>query len=194
MDARIGQGLFLLGLVVFIAIRAPHDRRRADAGFGPLRIGLVERLILPLLMLGMVVLPLLAIFTPWLGAADLPFTGWQATGGSALLAAGLWLFHRSHADLGRNWSPMVQIREGHQLVVEGVYRWIRHPMYSSFLLYGAAQALLLANWIAGPSFLIAAMLLTAARLGTEERTMAAEFGEAYREYARRTKRMIPGVW
>lgn len=194
MDARIGQGLFLLGLVVFIAIRAPHDRRRVGAGFGPVRIALAERLVLSVLMLGMVVLPLLAIFTPWLGAADLPFTGWHATGGSALLVAGLWLFHRSHADLGRNWSPVVQVRVGHQLVVGGVYRWIRHPMYASFLLYGAAQALLLANWIAGPSFLIAAMLLLAVRLPAEERTMATEFGEAYRDYAGRTKRLIPGVW
>lgn len=191
---RIGQGVFLVGLVVFIAIRAPHDRRRLEAGFGPLRIPLAERLVLSLLMLGMVALPALAIFTPWLAAADLPFTAWQAAGGSALLVGGLWLFHRSHADLGRNWSPVVQVRAGHELVVGGVYRWIRHPMYASCLLYGAAQGLLLANWIAGPSFFIAALLLLAVRLRVEERTMAAEFGEAYLEYARQTKRLIPGVW
>jgi protein-S-isoprenylcysteine O-methyltransferase Ste14 len=38
----------------------------------------------------------------------------------------VWLFWRSHADLGRNWSPSLELREGHELVTEGVYRYVRH--------------------------------------------------------------------
>jgi protein-S-isoprenylcysteine O-methyltransferase Ste14 len=47
------------------------------------------------------------------------------------LVIGLWLFYRSHADLGTNWSITLEIREQHRLITQGVYRRIRHPMYSA---------------------------------------------------------------
>ena len=70
------------------------------------------------------------------------------------LAPALLLFWRSHANLGRNWSPSLQLREGHALVTRNtyrhIYRHIRHPIYESQWLWNIAQALLLRNWITGP--------------------------------------------
>lgn len=60
----------------------------------------------------------------------------HSIGGVVCLAVGLWLFYRSHADLSTNWSVTLELRENHQLITHGVYRSIRHPMYSAFLLYG----------------------------------------------------------
>ena len=70
------------------------------------------------------------------------------------MLAALWLFWRSHADLGQNWSVSLEIRKDHRIVQHGVYRLIRHPMYASIWLWSIAQALLLANWLAGWSAVV----------------------------------------
>ncbi|MCL6613199.1 MAG: hypothetical protein K6U03_01040 [Firmicutes bacterium] len=58
-----------------------------------------------------------------------------------------------------------------QLVTQGIYGTIRHPMYASQLLWGIAQALLLQNWIAGPAGLAAFLPLYLVRVPREERMM-----------------------
>jgi len=57
-----------------------------------------------------------------------------------------------------------------------------------------SAALVLPNWIAGPAYLVSMLLLIGFRLGPEERLMHAEFGPAYEDYTRHSKRLIPGVW
>jgi protein-S-isoprenylcysteine O-methyltransferase Ste14 len=141
-----------------------------------------------------ILLPLLFIATPLLSFADYPLRPLAFESGLALLGAGLWLFHRSHAVLGTNWSENLELRENHQLVTFGIYKSIRNPMYTALFLYAFAQTLLLANWIAGPCFLVQLMLMVVLRLRAEERMMSEKFGQAYEEYAKRTKRLIPGVW
>ena len=107
---------------------------------------------------------------------------------------GLWLFYRSHADLGTNWSLTLEMREGHQLITYGVYRGVRHPMYSALALYSVGQALVIPNWVAGLSNLVAFAVLFALRVGAEERMMAQQFGNEYAAYTARTKRLLPRVW
>ena len=114
--------------------------------------------------------------------------------GVMCLVIGLWLFYRSHADLGRNWSISLEIREQHRLLTLGVYRRIRHPMYSALALYSIGQALVIPNWVAGPSNLIAFAILLTLRVHAKERMMIREFGDEYALYSARTKRLIPGVW
>jgi protein-S-isoprenylcysteine O-methyltransferase Ste14 len=89
---------------------------------------------------------------------------------------------------------LLEVQENHQLITEGVYRRIRHPMYSSLLIYATGHALLVPNYIAGPAFVVAMISLIAYRLSAEERMMVEEFGEDYREYCRRTKLLIPGLF
>ena len=88
----------------------------------------------------------------------------------------------------------LEVREKHQLVTQGVYRALRHPMYSALLLYSLGQALVVPNWIVGSSYAVAMSLLVAFRLGPEERMMLEEFGKDYEAYTVRTKRLIPGIW
>jgi len=63
---------------------------------------------------------------------------------------------------------------------------MRHPMYTSFFISGFVQALLLANWIAGPAALVAVALRVFVRVPNEERMMIAPFGNDYRDSLRRT--------
>ncbi|PIE06360.1 MAG: hypothetical protein CSA74_12935 [Rhodobacterales bacterium] len=103
----------------------------------------------------------------------------------------MWLFWRSHVDLGGNWSYLLELREGHQLVTHGLYARIRHPMYAAFLLFGLTQALLINNWIAGPSGLISIAILFGPRMLHEEAMMRDRFGAEYDAYCARTPRLIP---
>jgi protein-S-isoprenylcysteine O-methyltransferase Ste14 len=159
------------------------------------RVNGSERALLGLLPVGMFFVPAVYALTPWLDEADYRLSpeakGWIGGLGAAILAFALWLFWRSHADLGRNWSPSLQLREEHQLVTAGVYRYIRHPMYASQWLWSVAQPLLLQNWIAGWGGLLLFLPLYVLRVPREEHMMLAQFGEAYRAYMRRTGRILP---
>ena len=141
--------------------------------------------------IGLVFLPLIYLLTSWLDFADYHLPTWAAWVGGAVFAVAVWLLWKSHVDLGRHWSPLLEIREGHALVTEGVYRHIRHPMYAAHWLWGVAQALLLQNWIVGPSLLVCFIPLYLLRVPREEGMMVEGFGEEYRSYVKRTGRVIP---
>jgi protein-S-isoprenylcysteine O-methyltransferase Ste14 len=134
------------------------------------------------------------VATPLLRAADFASHPASFVAGLALYGTGLVLLYRSHRDLADQWSISLEIREEHALVTKGVYRRVRHPMYLALLLYGAGQALVLPNFVAGPAYLAATVALVALRMAPEERMMAETFGPSYREYAARTPRLLPGVW
>ena len=187
--------VYFLGMLAEMAIRIPHERRRRQTMMVLDRVDWSERSLLGLMFAGMFFIPLIYTFTSRLDGADyrLPQEARGPTGGvgTAVLTIAVWLFWRSHADLGRNWSPSLQLREGHELVTEGVYRSVRHPMYASMWLWGVAQTLLLQNWIAGWASLVSFLPLYLLRVPREERMMLEEFEEEYRAYMRRTGRIIP---
>jgi protein-S-isoprenylcysteine O-methyltransferase Ste14 len=126
--------------------------------------------------------------------AEFPLLTAPLIAGVLCLAIGLWLFYRSHADLGKNWSVTLEVHEDHRLVTQGVYRRIRHPMYLALGLYSIGQALIIPNWVAGPANLVAFAILFAFRIRAEERMMIDRFGADYAAYSARTSRLIPGVW
>ena len=159
------------------------------------QVGALERALVSQLFVGIVLVPAIYASTSWLDRANyrLPPEAQRSLGGvgAILMTLSIWLFWRSHADLGRNWSPSLQLREGHELVTEGVYRHIRHPMYASEWLWGIAQALMLQNWVAGWTGLALFTPLYVLRVPREERMMLDRFGEGYRAYMDRTGRVVP---
>lgn len=167
--------------------------RGSGKGVVARRRGLRERVLLALVALGFFS-GLTWAATPLFRFADYPLHPAAFGAGIALLLLGLWFLHRSHRDLGDNWSITLEVRHGHRLVTEGVYGHVRHPMYLALLLYGAGQALVLPNWLAGPAYLAALALLVALRIAPEERMMAAAFGASYQAYVARTRRLVPGLW
>jgi len=176
-----------------VIIRAPHGQRSRGVKVVKTRKGPLEIVLLTLAWLGFFV-PLVWVARPVLAFADYPLRPVPFVAGILCLVVGLWLFYRSHADLGTNWSITLEVREGHQLVTQGIYRRVRHPMYLALLLYSVGQALVLPNWVAGPSYLVAFGLLFALRVGREEQLMLEEFGQDYEAYMARTNRLVPGIW
>ena len=156
----------------------------ARAGIAVDRVTTSERSLVGLVSVGLFLVPAAYALTPWLDGANYRLSpeARERAGvvGTALIVAAVWLFWRSHADLGRNWSPSLQLREGHTLVTGGVYRSIRHPMYASMWLWGIGQALVLQNWIAGWAGLVSFAPLYLLRVPREEQMMleSSEVGTA----------------
>ncbi|MBL4892533.1 MAG: isoprenylcysteine carboxylmethyltransferase family protein [Rhizobiaceae bacterium] len=114
--------------------------------------------------------------------------------GAFMIMAALRLFRLTHKALGAMWSHSLDLREGHKLVTQGIYKNVRHPMYSAFWLWALAQAFLIPNWFVGFAGLVGFGTLYFLRIGQEEAMMMEEFGDEYLHYCQRTKQIIPGIY
>ena len=135
----------------------------------------------------------LYVLTPWLRAFHVNLPTWLRCLGAFIFFLGDTVFLWAHYALGRNWSPVLEIRESHELIKDGPYRYVRHPMYTALFLIGMGLALLSANWIVGGSSLGSVVLMYLVRISSEEQMMSERLGEAYREYSKRTGRLVPPV-
>jgi protein-S-isoprenylcysteine O-methyltransferase Ste14 len=185
--------VFLAGFVTYCGIRGVFKRRTEGNEKIVSRLDALEKILLVSVAVGSLLLPVLYLFTPWLAFADYHLPALAPWFGMVLMMPALWLFYRSHADLGQNWSVTLELRKGHQVVNQGVYRSIRHPMYASILLWDLAQGLLLQNWLAGWCALLTFAVLYFVRAPREEHMMCEFFGQEYRNYMRQTGQLCPSL-
>jgi protein-S-isoprenylcysteine O-methyltransferase Ste14 len=197
MTRQLAQIIFLIGVVGWGAIRIPHEvKNKRKNRINVSAVDAQERILLFISLAGLGILPIAYCLLPrfgFLAFADYGFSPPMAWAGSLVFVLALALFLATHRQLGRNWSQTLELREGHTLVTHGVYRLVRHPMYSAFFLWALAQVLLLQNWIAGPAGFLGFGLLYAFRVGREEELMRSAFGQDYANYEARTKRIVPFV-
>jgi Putative protein-S-isoprenylcysteine methyltransferase len=193
MTKTIAELIWFAGLVGWYIIRHPFERKARKMGVSKSLLDWKEWILLASASFGLFLIPAAYVLTGVPASLNREFIPAVAWLGLLPLSGALWLFRRSHVDLGRNWSVTLKVREQHVLVKSGVYRLVRHPMYLSFLLLGLAQMLLLPNWLAGASGLIGAGLFFAFRVLREERMMLESFGDEYRSYMAHTKRIIPWI-
>lgn len=191
MSKGVADLIWLAGIVAWYGIRYPFERKARKTRVRRSLLDWREWILVASFTLGAFVIPGIFVAIGFPSTLDRPFDPAAAWLGAAVLGAALWLFRRSHADLGRNWSVTLKLRTEHAVVRTGVYRLVRHPMYSSFLLLGLAQALLLANWFVDAAGLAGAAVLVVCRMAREEAMMLDSFGRDYRAYMERTKRIIP---
>ncbi|MET0532080.1 MAG: protein-S-isoprenylcysteine O-methyltransferase, partial [Microvirga sp.] len=175
--------------IVFVAlaagwyiIRIPHARRSRRTPVSRSARGTRETVLLGISLTGLGILPMLFCFTHLLGLADYPFQPLLAGVGAVIAIGALVMFHLTHRAMGRNWSVSLEVREQHKLVTRGVYRNVRHPMYTAFWMWALAQALLLPNWVSGLSGIFGFGILYFFRVGQEERLMIETFGDHYLAY------------
>ena len=104
------------------------------------------------------------------------------------LAVALW----ARFTLGSNWSGQITFKQGHELVTSGPYAFVRHPIYTGFLLMLLASAIIAGKTMgfAVVAFMTLALWLKARE---EEKLMLKHFPEAYAEYKSRTKALVPFV-
>jgi len=141
------------------------------------------------LTLGMAVLP------PYLDGRNLWTTDEAVTPyvGLALFTLGGVLRIAPVFVLGRRFTGLVAIQEGHRLETGGLYRFIRHPSYAGLLLSMAGYVLVFRCWL-GLLLVVATLAVLVARMDAEEALLEGGFGEEYVSYKRRTWRLVPWVY
>jgi protein-S-isoprenylcysteine O-methyltransferase Ste14 len=189
-----GKIAWFLLVAGWYILRYPYQRRVKRVGIKVDEMKLADRVRLTVSATGLGLIPLVYVFTGQPAFASYAASPVLFGLGIVATAAALVMFRLTHKALGRMWSVSLQLKEDHRLVTSGIYGRLRHPMYTAFWLMAIAQALLLPNWIAGLSGIVGFGFLFFSRIGPEERLMEAAFGDEYRQYCRRTKRIIPFIY
>ena len=112
--------------------------------------------------------------------------------GDALVVLGAFCNVKGRFDLKNNWGDQIRIYDDHTLVTTGLYRYIRHPLYSGLFLIGYGAALVYVNWlgVVMMSAVFVPMMIHRAKL--EEAVLGDTFKD-YGEYMKRTGRFLPKI-
>lgn len=194
MDELFWKVAYCVIFLIWFGIRAYYGKKAARPVVKEkVRPG-IESILVGLNFMGMMILPLLAVFSPFLDMFAIPVPEPVRFAFLAIFALNLWLFVASHRDLGKNWSAILEIKEGHSLVKNGIYKRIRHPMYAHLWIWVVAQGIVLANGLVLVYGIAAWGLLYFLRVPKEEEMLVKEFGTEYRDYMQNTGRVIPKFW
>jgi protein-S-isoprenylcysteine O-methyltransferase len=96
--------------------------------------------------------------------------------------------------LGRFFTGNVAIAPDHRLIEEGPYRFVRHPSYTGSLLAFLGLGICYCNWASLAALMFPTLAVFLRRMQVEEAALVAAFGDRYRDYIRRTKRLIPAIY
>jgi protein-S-isoprenylcysteine O-methyltransferase Ste14 len=192
-SSELGLRLATLLLFVLILGISSRFRMRAEQAGGALDRSQGGRTLIALrlvALMGLTPLLLWWVNPAWVAWARLPLPmglRWLAVAaGFALVPAMLWLFRT----IGTNISPRETTRQGHQLVTDGPYRYVRHPLYTLGAAFYLALAVATALW-----WLLLVLAISSAvlawRTRREEANLLERFGDDYRRYMERTGRFLP---
>jgi protein-S-isoprenylcysteine O-methyltransferase Ste14 len=187
----VEHAIYLLAVAAWLAIRAPYVLASQKHRTAVFRGRGVDWLIHVSVLLGVAVLPFFYLFSTLLDFANYNLPALSRIAGSVLLGVALVVLWRGHADLGLNFSPVIETPQRQALVMNGIYSLVRHPIYTHHLLWALAQPLVLHNWFAGGFSLISFAFLYLLRIPSEEAMLLKEFGHQYRSYTSTTGRLIP---
>lgn len=194
MNSLTFRLIFAGMLIAFVVHRGYYTRKIQHAANGVVEqpdLGRASQFASILALLALVS-TLVYIFWPagiYWSALTLP--DWLRWVGIAIGLSGFILLQWAQQALGQNWSDAPQLQKSHALVTTGPYRWVRHPIYSAFVLFFTPLLLVSSSWLVGGLWLISTGLDIAARVTVEERMLTQQFGEQYRTYATRTGRILP---
>jgi len=123
--------------------------------------------------------------------AALPLPTWLRWIGVGIAILGFTLLQWSQNTLGKNWSDAPRMLNDQRLVSDGPYRWVRHPIYTAFLLILGSMLFITANWLIGLMWIGATSIEVISRARFEEGLMLDGFGDQYRVYMQETGRFLP---
>ena len=188
---RFAQALLFIAFVIH---RGYYNRKYPPAKHdiieeqGPGGAGLFANLLALLALAGLV---LYVVNPEWMAWAALPLPDWLRILGVLIAIAGFALLQWSHRALGQNWSDHPRITQSQTLTVSGPYRWIRHPIYTSFLVILGSPLLITANWLIGLTWITVTVIDIRSRIDFEEAKLRARFGENYEFYEQSTGSLVP---
>jgi protein-S-isoprenylcysteine O-methyltransferase Ste14 len=114
---------------------------------------------------------------------------------AVVLAAGsVWLVRSAVRRLGKQWAYAARLVEGHKLVTEGPYRYVRNPIYTGMLGMLVATGLALQHWIQLAVGIALFAIGTLIRVRSEEKLLRAAFGKEFEDYSERVPAVLPGIF
>jgi protein-S-isoprenylcysteine O-methyltransferase Ste14 len=189
--------LVAIVLLAFVFHRRYYMRKYPPAEAATvdkLRPGIASRIASLLSVVALVATVVYVISPAWVAWAALALPAWARWLGVVIALLGFGLLEWSQRSLGQEWSEQPRITQSQRLIQSGPYRWIRHPIYASFLLILGSTLLISANALVGLAWIGSVGIDAAVRIRYEETRMSARFGEAYLAYGARTGRLIPRLW
>lgn len=118
---------------------------------------------------------------------------WVSYTGLLIIFLGCLLRFVAIASLGRQFTADVTIRQNHQLVKTGIYKYLRHPTYTFSLLSFVGFGLSLNNWLSLVIVVVAVSAAFLRRIRTEEKLLTQQFGAEYLAYKKDTYGLLPFI-
>ncbi len=189
---RLILGALLLG---FAAIRISYQRRASRGAEPVIRPEHDQNMVAhaSMLVIGCAMAIGYLRDARWMRRFTMSLPAWIRWIGACLALAALLLLRWAHGALGTNFSSRLQVRARHTLVTTGPYRWIRHPIYTGFLLFIVGCGLLSANVLLLLLSIIGIGGVIASRIAREEALMEESFPGEYQAYKRRTGPLLPAL-
>jgi protein-S-isoprenylcysteine O-methyltransferase Ste14 len=142
-------------------------------------------------MIGFISVIAFVIHPSWLAFASLSLPVWLHWAGVGLALAGFVLLQWAQVALGKSWSDTPRMMKEQTLITSGPYQYIRHPIYTAFVLILSPTLLISANWLIGLAWIGMTIMEVASRIDFEESLMLVYFGDQYQEYMKKTGRLLP---
>jgi protein-S-isoprenylcysteine O-methyltransferase Ste14 len=145
----------------------------------------------------MIILPIACLYL--FGVLDFAFLNFniylRLIAGGIILLGGFMLFFSAHKHLNENWSPIIEKKfsKSRSLILEGPYRYIRHPIYVGSMILLLGFFLLSANWLFATIPLIILIIFYSIKIPLEEKELERNFGKKYIEYKKRTGGFFPKI-
>lgn len=128
----------------------------------------------------------------FLTAVVLPHSLWTDIFANILALAGMVFAMWGRVTLGRNWNLYPSLKENHELIVRGPYKYVRHPMYTGFITM-LLGAVIWYGTATGIVWFLACFMGTWLKLRQEEKLLTVHFGENYMLYKMRVKAIVPFI-
>jgi protein-S-isoprenylcysteine O-methyltransferase Ste14 len=178
---------YLIYLAVFLIISVVFIRRSKgeSARKGPW----VDSALFLLVNVVSFILPMIYAFSTLFDGADYSLPNIVGIVGVIGLVVALMIKLKAHYDLGRNFTTEPGPKG--ELITEGIYAYVRHPLYLSVLIWGISTPLVIQNFIAGVIPLVCICLFIAVRVPIEERMLEESFEDLYRTYKAHTGKLLP---
>lgn len=186
--------IFGILFLIFMLIRIPYGKKWKKTKKVKSVSKKREKFLVFIVSIGMMIAPLIWVFSKLFEGFNIGLPDWARYLGIVIAIFSLWFFYAVHKTLGKNWSPVLEIRKNHKLIKEGPYKRIRHPMYTQIWLWVIAQFLISSNWVVGLFGIVTWSILYFIRVPKEEEMMEEEFGEEYRRYKKETGRIFPRLF
>jgi protein-S-isoprenylcysteine O-methyltransferase Ste14 len=168
-------------IVLSAVLRSGKNAKKSDKGSKWIVIG-AANLAMAMGFIVVIAFPGLSIHAHWKALFDAGIAVW--------LGGSMFRFY-SMRTLGRFFTYDVAVSSGQQVIERGPYRWIRHPSYLGSLVANIGIGMTLTHWLAIFLPAICLGVAYAYRIPIEERALEGGLGSAYREYMRRTWRLVP---